>query len=202
MGSQLLQHKQYLWVMKRNLIVFGALVIGIHLLGVLESCIFRKCELEPLYRSADDVKVGVYSKLESTVLFDRNSLSIGVRMHSEDWQDSYLGVYNAGILSSAEANDCPDSPKIFLEFIESLEVLLRYDESGIEINKNITNDFVAEGGEDRLYIEIEKLLINQSTTSLSLVYKEVPQGDSLGMIIKTRLSDDRIFSDTLNIQLK
>lgn len=188
--------------MNKNLLVLGILILGIHGLGVLESCIYPKCEIEARYASADDMKVKVHSNLGSDELFDRGSLRLDVRMSSKDWEDYYSSVHPGRVMSSAMAYDCPDGPRIFNQFIEMLEVILRYDVSGNEVNQNITSDFVAEGGEDRLYVEIEKLLANKYTSGLSLAYKEMAKGDSLGLIIKTYLSDNRIFSDTVNIQMQ
>lgn len=179
-------------------------MLSIHLLGVLESC---NCDYESIYISTDSVAIRAFSNRrypKEGEPIDRSALGLEVQLISNA-SELYYQSYHAGILSSAEASrgECLDENySVIKEHIKKMDIFLQFDNNGNEINQLITDDFLVDGGDRGLYQEIGLALSNHSIQYLFLVYKEEPQGDSLGLIIKTYLSDDRIFSDTVNIQLK
>lgn len=135
--------------------------------------------------------------------FDRRFLYINVQQQPDDsllWYVRYLS--NVGsLMNSAIAFQCEDDYVVLPEHIADLDVLSLWDQDGFSKGDSLTHLFVTTNGGSGLYQSIEHSLARQVQT-LTLACKEVPQGDSLGWVIRTQLSDDRVFLDTLTFSLQ
>lgn len=197
--------------MKRKLTALFVLIATMHASAILQSCIFSRCENVAYYVSANDTDILVYSVSPNPSdgwdlkpPFRRETINLRIDLKSVESISSAGHTSIGNIISFANAKqDCDGDYPVFEEYIRSIQVLLRFDLEGNTLNQDISSDFLAhEGLSNELYTETQSWLANGSRTSLSLAYKKVGLGDSLGLIIMTHLSDDRVLSDTLNIQLK
>jgi hypothetical protein len=196
--------------MKKNLIVLAVLFIALHGASVLQSCIFMRCEdAKAISISADSLDVSVFSLPLGTYEgwtfdspLDRSTLNLILKLKEINYNQFHSQISVGSFLSSSHAFSCPDDYSVFIEYIKDIEIINRFDTLGNLINDDITTDFLVHGGEGDLYVEIENVLANKSSSELILAYKKIARGDSLGLIINVRLSDDRILSDTINIYLK
>jgi hypothetical protein len=193
--------------MKKNLILLAVFLIALHVMAIIESC-GPDCDNQTISLSAERLEVSVFSNIvsadNSTTQHKRETINLNIRLEANDSYLSSLSGNRLGILSSAYANgDCAGDYRVIKESIKEISILKMYDENGTSINQNITKDFVAQKIEgDGLYEGIETALGDKTRKYLLLAYKEIAKGDSLGLIVNARLSDDRILSDTLNFYLK
>ncbi len=196
--------------MKRKFTALLMLIVGIHGVAVFQSCIFPRCNDVAYFVSAIGVDFFIYSIGQSSYdgwnnepPYHRATLNLSMNLKSDESIYMYSRQHNGGIISYANATqECEGDYPVFKEHIRDIKIIKRFDAEGNTVNEDVSELFVVDGEEWGLYTEIENVLANKSTTRISIAYKEIPQGDSLGLIVKTYLSDDRVFSDTLNIPLK
>lgn len=179
-----------------------ALVSLIALLHLVPSCDwFMRCD-DPvaIYVKTDSVEVTPLS----VPPHDRNTLDILIKLWPNDsllyWVQKDLPTQSL-FISSAVAFQCEDDYVVLEEHIKRIEILNLFDQSGFVEGADITSGFVTGAWGTGLYQELEEKL-SQNPQQLTLVYKEVPTGDSIGFVVNTTLSDNRIFIDTLILQLQ
>ena len=174
--------------MRKKLLAFIHILIILPIVPIIQGC--PDCG-STFNVDAEGVKLRVLDDaypLEEP--FNRLKLGLGIELLFEPYI-SQSRTKNP-FVATATATSCNDNyvPNSSLSSIDIWQE-----------GQSITDRFLVDTYESLLYAELDEFLQNEPE-SVTLTYRDVPQGDSVTWIIKTGLTDGRVFMDTLQFALR
>ncbi len=192
--------------MKTKVIFTFVLILALHLLALLPSCdLFMECG-DPYIIKAPVDRAVIYAYSVNTIQntgiykeypLDKNSLRLYLALSASDSIDLYAQISGSLFINSAFAFQCADPILRLTEHIENIEIWQLSDTL-----KEITDQFLVENFDNDLFQNVDSYLKKTDIYQINLAYRDSLLIGNVTLIVKTHLSDQRILTDTLDLELK